>query len=393
MENHADEILEQLERHGFFAYKVGGYVRDKLLGLPVHDIDIATSAKPEQVMELFPKVIPTGMKHGTVTVILENQSFEVTTFRVESDYTDHRRPKNVQFVDRIEEDLGRRDFTINALAMDLRGEIIDPYGGRKDLGNGLIRAVGNPKLRFGEDSLRILRAIRFAAQFEFTIEEDTRQALRSEGHWLKEISVERIHQEIVKMIEGPHPILAIEMLIDSSIFPFEEWNDIFKRVLRHQGQVFLEERKDPLDRWTFLFVAGEVKAIRHFLQQWRFSKESTKNIAELASLCRMDIVSERQGKKCILEYGTKQMIKAHTIRSVLFPESTVTKDQWESWEQQLVIRDPSQLKVNAIQLIETFGREAGPWLGKVLTHLFEKAALGEVENNFNDLIIEARKVI
>ncbi|MBP1933410.1 CCA tRNA nucleotidyltransferase [Ammoniphilus resinae] len=393
MEDSANKILQHLEKQGFFAYKVGGYVRDKLLGLPVHDIDIATSARPEQVIGMFPKVIPTGIKHGTVIVVLENQAFEVTTFRVEAEYSDHRRPQIVQFVNRIEEDLGRRDFTINALAMDLRGRIIDPYGGQKDLASGLIRAVGDPKLRFGEDSLRILRAVRFAAQLGFTIEENTWEALYSEGHWLREISVERIHQELVKMIEGPNPILAIKLLSDSSIFPFDDWNHIFQHVLQHPGFSLMKERKAPLDRWTFLFAATKVSDVPYFLQQWRFSKGSIKKIAEMVFLCQMDIKSERQGKKCILKYGTEQMIKAHSIRSMLFPEFTIDKEQWESWNQQLVIRQPSELRVNARQLIEVFGRESGPWIGQALAHLFEKAALGEVDNHFDNLIIEARKVI
>ena len=167
-------VLQRLEDAGFEAYFVGGSVRDVLLDRHVHDIDITTSAYPEEVKELFEKSIDTGIKHGTVTVLYEGESYEITTFRTESGYQDFRRPDHVTFVQNLDEDLKRRDFTINALAMDIRGQIIDPFNGVEDLKKRVIRAVGNPETRFHEDGRRMMRAVRFMSQLEFKLERKNR---------------------------------------------------------------------------------------------------------------------------------------------------------------------------------------------------------------------------
>ena len=167
-----DLILKTLEDAGFAACFVGGCVRDTLLGRPVHDWDVTTSALPEEIMALFPRCIPTGIKHGTVTVLLNGESFEVTTFRRDGAYHDGRHPDGVVFVPNLTEDLARRDFTINAMAMHLDGSITDCFDGKADLKRGIIRCVGDPERRFREDALRMLRALRFSAQLGFQIEDD-----------------------------------------------------------------------------------------------------------------------------------------------------------------------------------------------------------------------------
>lgn len=194
------KILHTLNKSGYDAYMVGGAVRDFLLGKNPSDVDIATNATPEIVTGLFPVVYPTGIEFGTVTVMLEGEGYEVTTFRTDGEYLDGRRPKTVVFGETIEDDLSRRDFTINAMAMDADGKIIDMFGGQDDLRKGIIRAVGNPSERFSEDALRILRAFRFSARYGFDIEAETFKAIKETKEGLKLISSERIREEIIKIL-------------------------------------------------------------------------------------------------------------------------------------------------------------------------------------------------
>lgn len=199
-------VLTALNDHGFQAYVVGGCVRDSLLGKTLEDWDICTSALPEQVKACFPaaRVIETGLKHGTVTVISEGTPYEITTFRRDGDYLDHRRPQQVEFVKNLREDLLRRDFTINAMAADRDGIIQDPFGGRKDLEKGLLRAVGDPERRFEEDALRILRGLRFASRLMFSIDGDTERAMEEKKALLSSVSGERVYQELTAMLMGPY---------------------------------------------------------------------------------------------------------------------------------------------------------------------------------------------
>lgn len=197
-------VLEQLENAGYEAYIVGGCVRDMLLGREIHDTDITTNALPEQIIAAFPdcKNIPTGIKHGTVTIIKNHIPYEITTYRIDGEYTDSRRPDSVEFTADITDDLSRRDFTMNAIAMDRHGALVDAFGGKNDIENQLIRCVGDPEQRFTEDALRIMRAIRFSSQLGFAIEEKTAAAIHSMKDRLKNISRERVRDELDKLLCG-----------------------------------------------------------------------------------------------------------------------------------------------------------------------------------------------
>ena len=200
----AINIITQLEKNGFEAYIVGGSVRDNILGLPVHDWDICTSATPDQIQLIFPNTIATGLKHGTITVINQNKVFELTTFRNDGIYSDKRRPDTVQFSTFLSDDLSRRDFTMNAIAADKMGNLIDPFEGVNDISNKTIKTVGNPHKRFSEDALRILRALRFASVLGFTIENNTAIAILEQRHMLQYISKERIFSELKACLTGKH---------------------------------------------------------------------------------------------------------------------------------------------------------------------------------------------
>lgn len=198
-------IIEELEKAGHEAYAVGGCVRDSLLGRKPDDWDITTSANPYEVKEVFAKTIDTGIQHGTVTVMLNKEGFEVTTYRIDGEYEDSRHPKEVIFTKNLVEDLKRRDFTINAMAYNDRSGIVDAFSGMQDLENGVICCVGNAKERFTEDALRMMRAVRFSAQLGYEIEESTQEAIRELAQTLRNISAERIQTELVKLLVSPHP--------------------------------------------------------------------------------------------------------------------------------------------------------------------------------------------
>lgn len=235
----ANYIIRTITAAGFEAYVVGGCVRDSILGREPGDWDITTSAKPEQVKALFPRTIDTGIQHGTVTVMLDKEGFEVTTYRIDGKYEDSRHPKEVTFTPCLEEDLKRRDFTINAMAYNDETGLIDIFGGLTDIENRIIRCVGDAKERFREDALRIMRAIRFSAQLGYTIEEKTKEAIRELAPTLKNISVERIQVELVKLITSGHPDtlrMAYEMGVTKVIFP--EFDKIMETPQNHPHHMY-----------------------------------------------------------------------------------------------------------------------------------------------------------
>ncbi|AMB99718.1 hypothetical protein AWM75_06845 [Aerococcus urinaehominis] len=213
----AKPVLNRLHTAGYEAYFVGGCVRDYLLGRPIHDIDITSSAYPVEIQKLFPKHVDLGVEHGTVLVLYNGGKYEVTTYRSEGPYTDYRRPDQVTFVKDLKEDLLRRDFTINALAMDAGGQVIDYFAGQADLQAGLIRAVGCPQERFSEDALRMMRALRFLSQLNFQLDDDTQNALVNLQHLLNKIAIERILVEMNKLWLGPAWQRALQLMYQSGL--------------------------------------------------------------------------------------------------------------------------------------------------------------------------------
>lgn len=238
------KVNEIFENAGFKVFLVGGAVRDMLRNKTVHDFDLATNASPQQVMKLFKRVIPTGIAHGTVTIHIFGLELETTTFRTESSYSDGRHPDNVKFTGSIEEDLSRRDFTMNAIAANLTdGTIIDPFDGKSDIKNKIIRTVGNPFDRFNEDGLRPVRAIRFASQLGFKIEENTFLALKNENilEKVKKVSVERFREEFCKILQCKKPSLGLKLLEESKILSvFIPEFDVCRGCLQQDDRGFHE---------------------------------------------------------------------------------------------------------------------------------------------------------
>ena len=261
-----EHIINILMKNEYEAYAVGGCVRDSILGRKPEDWDITTSAKPEQVKALFHRTIDTGIQHGTVTVMLDKDGFEVTTYRIDGEYEDSRHPKNIEFTSNLEEDLKRRDFTINAMAYNSKDGLVDIFGGMEDLEKKVIRCVGNPKDRFAEDALRILRAVRFAGQLGFSIEEETKKAIIEMAPSLKNISAERIRTELDKLLTGKYP----ELIKIASV------TGICKVVLPELDAMYAQEQNNP----HHIFNVGEhsVQAVRRLSEEYRKSSDYDKKL-------------------------------------------------------------------------------------------------------------------
>lgn len=296
---HALELLEKLNNNGFEAYIVGGAVRNALLGLPYEDIDVTTSAKIDDIKRVFSdcKIIETGVKHGTLTVVNNGKNYEITTFRNDGDYQDHRHPDNVSFVSSLNEDLSRRDFTVNALAYSFDGRLIDLFDGVSDLENGLIKAVGDASKRFDEDALRILRAVRFCSEYGFEVEHETYLAMKKKVGNLRFLSVERVFLETTKILLGKYAsrVLKKYSFVIFNVFP--ELQPEYKCLhlnLSHKFDVFehtlcaldnLEVRDEQLVWATLFHDAGKPFTIkfgddgyRHFPGHWTISEKIVKGV-------------------------------------------------------------------------------------------------------------------
>lgn len=299
--NAAELIISRLEEHGFEAYVVGGCVRDSIMGIPPHDWDICTSALPEQIIEVFSdlKVIPTGLKHGTVTVVLYGDEYEITTYRIDGEYSDNRHPEAVEFVKDLKLDLMRRDFTINALAYNHKSGIIDYFNGVEDIHNKVIRCVGNPNDRFSEDALRIMRAIRFATRFGFEIEQETRKSLFTHQSLLRNISAERINSELTKTLQHITFETNVGLLVDmmtllTEVVPEFGGCDIQKISVR-----LLRSISDIEVRLALLFDFDD-NDIENVLYRLRFSNYLFKSVTTIVKYGRR-IMNDRNQLEIVKE--------------------------------------------------------------------------------------------
>jgi len=371
-------VLRTLEDAGFEAYFVGGSVRDVLLHRHVHDVDITTSAYPEEVKELFDKSIDTGIKHGTVTVLYGGESYEITTFRTESGYQDFRRPDHVTFVQNLDEDLKRRDFTINALAMDMHGDIVDLFNGIEDLKNHIIRAVGNPEKRFHEDALRMMRAVRFMSQLEFKLEEKTEQAIKDNHELLKKISVERIREEFVKMGLGPFSRQAFQIFLDTQLS--EDVPDFAGK--KDLLQVYPQLKFSPTmetSLWAVIIILLKVpnENIGKFMRDWKNSNVMTEKVEQIIKM--FDLIADHVPTDYeLFEAGEDIIINTIDVADIL--GQPVSSEALVDRYLALPIKTPSELAVDGRFLIKR-GMRPGAQLGRTLNQIRKKVVACEIENS------------
>ena len=371
-------VLRTLEDAGFEAYFVGGSVRDVLLHRHVHDVDITTSAYPEEVKELFDKSIDTGIKHGTVTVLYGGESYEITTFRTESGYQDFRRPDHVTFVQNLDEDLKRRDFTINALAMDMHGDIVDLFNGIEDLKNHIIRAVGNPEKRFHEDALRMMRAVRFMSQLEFKLEEKTEQAIKDNHELLKKISVERIREEFVKMGLGPFSRQAFQIFLDTQLS--EDVPDFAGK--KDLLQVYPQLKFSPTmetSLWAVIIILLKVsnENIGKFMRDCKNSNAMTEKVEQIIKM--FDLIADHVPTDYeLFEAGEDIIINTIDVADIL--GQPVSSEALVDRYLALPIKTPSELAVDGRFLIKR-GMRPGAQLGRTLNQIRKKVVACEIENS------------
>lgn len=437
-------IIQELEKCGYEAYMVGGCVRDSVLGREPHDYDICTSARPDEILKVFPyeEIIPTGLQHGTVTILINDEAYEVTTYRIDGKYSDNRRPDKVEFTSNLIEDLKRRDFTINAMAYNPKTGLIDPFNGMEDIKNHIIRCVGNPKDRFSEDALRILRAIRFAAVLDFIIAEETHKAIIKLKDTLSNISMERINSEFCKIINSSNPeyylneyrdviSVFIPELIQS--FDFKQNNpyhcyDVYYHSLFALNSyaiaclyMWKEDRNDIIVRLALFFhdigkpfcETMDVNGISHFyghakisaemtneiMKRMKFDNETREGVVELISYHDATFkVDEKCIKRFLNKIGEKQFRRLLTLHyfdiCAQSPKYKKTRlDKITELEQLLekILQEKQcfslkDLAVNGndvkkVMMIKE-GKDIGYWLNEILNRVID----GELKNNKEDLI-------
>lgn len=380
--NYAVKMLEKLNSSGYEAYIVGGCIRDSILKRSPNDWDITTSATPEQMLEVFKgyNVIPTGIKHGTLTVISEKKPIEITTFRTDGEYENHRKPKEVCFVSSLKEDLARRDFTCNAIACDKDGNIFDYFDGMKDIENKIIRAVGEPQKRFDEDALRILRAVRFAAQLGFKIDEKTAESAFMQKVFLKDVSAERHFAEFKKLIMGK---FAGEIL--------REFKDITAVFLKNADNFSSAELFDrmPFDLSSRLatfayFCDSKPNAVSEWCAALKCDKKTMKTAQDIRTLLDGKAPENRiELKKIISEHGFEVCEKYLEILSVLGKNSVA--GIFESYKQNPPCLFVKNLAVSSKKLAEMGlkGADFGKAQKLCLKLIIEEKAVNEEQELIN----------
>lgn len=429
-------ILETMEAAGFEAYAVGGCIRDCLLNRMPEDWDITTSAKPQQVKDLFNRTIDTGIQHGTVTVMLDKEGFEITTYRIDGEYEDGRHPKQVHFTANLIEDLKRRDFTINAIAYNEKNGLVDVFHGLQDLKEGIIRCVGNPRERFTEDALRMMRAVRFSAQLGYDIEKETKEAIAELAPTLRCVSAERIQMELVKLLLSPHPDclrLAYNTGITKVFLP--EFDKAMETPQNHPHHCYsvgehilhslLEVPAEKVLRLTMLLhdiakpetLTIDEKGVTHFYQHQVKSAEMSHKILRRL---RMDNATTDHVYRLVYyhDYGNdvqpdKRMVRRaiHKIGEDLFPsllqvrnadimaqsmylrdEKLSNLDSWKECYKEIVNADEcvslKTLAVTGSDLIAE-GIAPGKQIGEILSLLLNEVLELPEKNNKEYLIKKA----
>lgn len=363
------QVLLGLQAREHRAYLVGGCVRDMIIGVAPNDWDICTSALPEQVMEIFPASRPTGLKHGTVTVVIGSHSVEVTTFRADGEYTDHRRPDNISFVTDLTADLSRRDFTMNAVALSPDGLTVDPFGGIEDIRAGIVRCVGEPEARFEEDALRMFRALRFAARLGFTIDIGTYSAISVKAPLASSLAAERVREELEKTLLTNHTERIGEMLDLGLLDRYVNTSG----DLRPETAVLSKLQKKSLQRWAafsiMLYKAGYIGSVRDFLTALRLDGRTIRCCVAAAEITKLPTPCDKLGwKKLLTKYGVDSVACAAAAHSVMTDDDEPEK-QFIAVLKSGECFSMKRLAVTGDDLLE-LGLK-GPELGEMMRFLLE----------------------
>lgn len=377
-------ILTKIKEAGYEAYFVGGSVRDVLLERPIHDVDIATSSYPEETKAIFNRTVDVGIEHGTVLVLENGDEYEITTFRTEDVYVDYRRPSQVSFVRSLEEDLKRRDFTVNALALDENGQVIDKFRGLIDLEQKRLRAVGKAEERFEEDALRIMRGFRFAASLDFDIEAATFEAMRSHSPLLEKISVERSFTEFDKLLMAPHWRKGISAMIACQAYDYLPGLKQQEAGLNHLI-VSLKDNftfSDHHQAWAYVMISLAIEDPKSFLKAWKTSNDFQRYVTKLIALYR--IRQERSFEKLdIYQYGKEMASLVEGLRKA--QSLSVDMDHIEALDQALAIHNKYDIVLNGSHLIKDFGMKPGPQLGLMLEKVELAIVEGRLDNDFTTI--------
>ena len=364
----AINILKTFNKNGFEAYFVGGCVRDFLLDKDFSDIDITTNALPEQVKNIFPKSIDTGIQHGTVTILVNGESYEVTTFRKEDEYVNHRAPDKVEFVSDLKEDLDRRDFTINAMALDYKGSLFDFHNGEADLKNKIIKTVNDPNERFFEDALRMLRAFRFSSKLGFVIDSNTIMAIKNNAKLIEYVSIERIVNEFRKLLEGKGNIDSLQLMIDSTL---NSYIPFLKDI----------EVIEDFSEYTFcqsLYILSFINNISFDeLKKLKLSNKEIKLVKEYDKI-RNDFKNNKPLELILYKYD---------IEDVRFICSYFKyEDESEIEKIKLPITSFNDIDIESEEIIAFINRKPGPWIKEIIVLLEYEILLNGLVNNKKNIL-------
>lgn len=385
-------VIDKLNQAGYEAYFVGGSVRDCILNLPIHDVDIATSAFPAEIKEVFEKTIDVGIEHGTVLVLHQDESYEITTFRTESTYQDYRRPDHVDFVRSLEEDLKRRDFTINALALNAQGQIIDLFHGLEDLQNKRLKAVGIAAERFQEDALRMMRGLRFVSQLGFDLEEQTQAAITTHAPLLSKISVERICIEFEKLLLGQNAQQAFQLFITTDCFKYCPQLADKQHFLQQMSEILRFPIQDLSVAWCLLIDQLEI-AIKHqkaFLKEWKLSNQRIHEVLLLREA--LEIIKQRP-LDVLDYYQLNETCLTQLFYIAPFYDLDLSKESLLNQYRLLVIHSLKDLAINGNDLMQALNRRGGLWLKETLAQCERTVLLKEVANEREALLNYAQEFV
>ena len=366
--NSAINVLEKFNEAGYEAYFVGGCVRDYLLNDEFSDIDITTNALPDEVKQIFRKSIDTGIQHGTVTILVDEDSFEVTTFRTEDDYIDHRTPEKVEFVSDLKEDLDRRDFTINAMALDSNGKLYDYHCGERDLRNKVIKTVNNPNERFFEDALRMLRAFRFSSKLGFEIEENTLKAIKNNAELIKFVSIERIVNEFRKLLTGRGNKRSLELLLDSKLNNYIPFLDEISKIIDFSNYIFCQS----------LYILSKINDIS--FEKLKELKLSNKEIKQIK-------IYEKINEDFSSNVPLEIILYNYDVNDVSFIASYSNYCDKEDIEKiKLPIKSFNDIAITSMEIISIIDKPAGPWIKEIIKKLEEDIILYKTDNTKKDIL-------